>query len=438
MLAKGGGKSYLIRAKELYNRLKYPQTRGLIVRKTLPELRANHITKFFEEYPETRAWYNKSEKVIYYPNGSMTEFSYLQSTDDVFTYQGREYENISVDEATQHEETVFKILRTSNRTSKPELRKQGFIPSMLLTGNPGGIGNAWVKRIFIERNFKDEEEPTDFDFVQAFVADNPALLSADPDYVKRLQGLPESLRRAYLDGDWNVLGGMAFAELNERTHLIDAFALPVGTKYFAGYDHGFNHPFAFVLFALTPDDKMYCVKYYKDRLLRPDEIAKGIIELTANCGRVDIYAGHDLWAKGRDGGPTIYEQFVEAGINSKNGLHIHRAKIDRKQGVSEIRKFVAWRNTSTNESKLKFFKNTRPVFDNIAGMQFDMKEPEDVLKIDADEDGQGGDDLYDSARYGLMSRNYPTVAELQYADNTAMKILQDHLREKQLQRESEY
>ena len=114
--SKGSGKSYLIRARELYNRLKYPNTKGLIVRKTYPELLSNHIRKFFEEYPITRQWYNKSEKAIYYPNGSITEFSYLKNTDDVYTYQGREYENISIDEITQHEEITFKILRSSLRT----------------------------------------------------------------------------------------------------------------------------------------------------------------------------------------------------------------------------------------------------------------------------------------------------------------------------------
>jgi len=57
-------------------------------------------------------WYNKTEKIIHYPNGSTTEFSYLQNEDDVYTYQGREYENISIEEITQHSENAFKILRS--------------------------------------------------------------------------------------------------------------------------------------------------------------------------------------------------------------------------------------------------------------------------------------------------------------------------------------
>ncbi len=226
---------------------------------------SNHIHKFFEEYPVTREWYNKSEKTIYWPNGSTTAFSYLQSPDDVYTYQGREYEDIDIDEITQHEEIVFKVLRTSNRTSNQKLVDMGLVPTMLLTGNPGGIGHAWVKRIFIDRQFKPEERAEDFDFVQAFVQDNVALLKADPDYLRRLEDLPETLRKAYLYGDWNIHAGQAFGELSVQTHVIDPFEFPEKVRWFAGFDHGFNHPYVFTLFAIDSAGLVYCVKHIKNR-----------------------------------------------------------------------------------------------------------------------------------------------------------------------------
>ena len=183
--------------------MKFPNTRGLIVRKTYPELLSNHIRMFFKEYPPVRQWYNKSEKAIYWPNGSITEFSYLKNTDDVYTYQGREYEDIDIDEVTQHEEDVFKILRSSCRTANEDFKRAGGIPTMLLTGNPGGIGHGWVKRIFIDRQFKDEENPSDFSFVPAKVEDNAALMDNDPEYVKRLNDLPEHLRMYCFSWNWS-------------------------------------------------------------------------------------------------------------------------------------------------------------------------------------------------------------------------------------------
>ena len=62
---------------------------------------------------------------------------------------------------------------------------------MLLTANPGGIGHSWVKRIFIDKQFIDNERPEHFGFVQAKVYDNKALMDVDPDYVQRLEDLPE-------------------------------------------------------------------------------------------------------------------------------------------------------------------------------------------------------------------------------------------------------
>ena len=36
---------------------------------------------------------------------------------------------------------------------------------------------------------------------------NRALVEQDTGYVKMLENLPEDLRRAWLDGDWNVFAG---------------------------------------------------------------------------------------------------------------------------------------------------------------------------------------------------------------------------------------
>ena len=432
--AKGGGKSYLVRARELYRRLKYPKTKGLIIRKTYPELLDNHIVKFFEEYPITREWFNKQEKAIIYPNGSITKFSYLQNTNDVYTYQGREYEDISIDEATQHEEITLKILRTSNRTSNEEFVRNGGQVTFFLTGNPGGIGHQWVKRIFIDKQYTQNEDPNDFDFVQAFVQDNQAMLKVDPKYIERLKDNPEAIVKAYLYGDWNIHEGVAFNEMVQEKHLIDPIELPLGTVYFAGYDHGYNHPFAFVLFAVTPDSSVYVINYIKNRLLRVDEISKQILKLLQenNIKKIDMYCGLDCWSRGRDGSPTIAEQFEEFGLTRRNGVNVLKGYNNRVQGVNEIRKFIAWRNTEQEKPKLQFFNNTRGVFDTVAGMQFDTLKPEDVMKVDA-VDGVGGDDLYDAFRYGLVSRiKTPKVPESEYPENSIMKLLLDDMKKEQM------
>lgn len=414
--AKGGGKSYLTRFREVRRRLKYPNTKGLIVRRTYPELLSNHIRKFFEEYPETAKWFNKSEKVIHYPNGSITELSYLSNETDVYTYQGREYEDISIDEITQHEEQTFKILRTSLRTTNPNIK-----PRMLLTGNPGGIGHAWVKRIFIDKNYRGGEMPEDYGFVQAFVSDNTALLKADPEYVRRLEDLPDHLRKAYLEGDWNIFAGQMFTMLTPSKHIIDPFKLPLGTQYFAGYDYGHNHPFGFVLCALTPAGEYFVVSYIRKRFVEVADQAELMLKMLEGKNRVTIYAGHDIFNK--ESGKTIEDQLLDAGFAS-SGHSIVRAAIDHVNGVAELRKVFSLKPDGI--PYLRFFSNAREVYDNIAEQQINPNKPEDVIKLNAI-DGVGGDDLYDSCRYAIRSWTLPNKLPKSIKPGTGEMLLQKRI-----------
>ena len=52
--AKGGGKSYAVRAIMLLRRLQYPNSQGAIFRKTYPELEGNHIRPLFQQWPFLR------------------------------------------------------------------------------------------------------------------------------------------------------------------------------------------------------------------------------------------------------------------------------------------------------------------------------------------------------------------------------------------------
>lgn len=403
--AKGGGKSYAIRAREIIRRLKYPNSRGLIVRKSYPELLSNHIRMFFKDYPETVNWYTKAEKTIYWPNGSTTEFSYLQHTDDVYTYQGREYDDISVDEVTQHEYEVIKILRSSLRTTNPKIK-----PRMFLTGNPGGAGHSEIKRLFVDRQFRADENPSDYHFTQAFVADNKALTNADPEYVKRLQDLPIHLRKAYLEGDWNIFAGQAFDQLTRAIHLIEPVELPEPVEIFGGYDYGYDHPFSFTAFTRTLEKKTYLTKYLTDRHKEPIEQARMIRELM-DKRHMTIYASPDVWAYK---GIKIVEE-LRKGYPEASWV---KANDNRVQGVALVRKMLAFQHTPDHTPDLYFFKNTAEVFDQLSAMLYDPKKPEDVVKMDADSEGHGGDDLYDALRYGLNSREYPRAITTAPKKNT--------------------
>jgi hypothetical protein len=221
----------------------------------------------------------------------------------------------------------------------------------------------------------------------------------------------------YLDGDWNVYAGIAFSELRERIHIVKPFELPAHTKFFAGFDWGFDHPFGFVLFAVTQDETVYVVSCASERQKRPDQIVSKIKEIL-NGRRVTIYSGTDIWND--QGRSTIYEQLRDA---MQDQASFVRAYTKREQGVAEIRKYIAWEGTKSGKPKLYFFENTIPVFNVVRSMQYDPKKPEDVMKVDADEYGFGGDDYYDAFRYGLMSRIFPERVEEKTTPGTGEELL---------------
>jgi phage terminase large subunit len=397
--ARGGGKSAGLRLIMLLRRFIYPGSHGAIFRRTYSELEGNHIRPLFETYPFLKEFYNDSKKLMTLPNGSTLQFCHCANEQDVDLYQGREFHDLAIDEAGQWTEAMFRKLMGSNRSSKPGIKARA-----ILTGNPGGMGHTWLKRLFVERRFTERERPQDYHFIQAFVRDNQALLDNDPDYVHRLNSEPnEALRKAWLLGDWDIFAGQYFGEIRREVHFIRAFEIPYHWKRFGSYDFGFNHPAAFGWFATDEDGNVYLYREFIQAQRRIDQFAKELNRFHDTANLYPIVAGWDCWAKkgvlNEQSPPTIAEEFA------RHGIHLKKATIDRIQGANQVRKYLSWQHTPTNKPKFFIFDTCPISFDCISRMQCDPDKPEDVLKIDAVEGNvETGDDPYDMVRYGLMSR----------------------------------
>jgi len=399
--AKGGGKSKGLRLILLLRRFKYPGSYGAIFRRTYPELDGNHIRPLLEEFPVLREYWHDSKKLLTLPNGSTLQFCHCKNETDVDLYQGREFHDLAIDEAGQWTEAMYRKLQGSNRSSKVGIKARS-----ILTGNPGGPGHKWLKRIFIERRFNARENGKDYNFIQALVDDNPALIVNDPDYVTRLESEPnEALRKAFRYGSWDIFAGQFFSELSREVHFISPIHLPRTWNRFASYDYGFNHPAAFGWFAIDSDGNIYLYRELIQAGLRVDQFAKKVKEFPDTHELQTIVAGWDCWTKKgtlQSGStPTIAEEFI------KHEIVLTRAKIDRVQGAHQVRNYMAHQNLADGRKKPKFFVfNTCPItFDCLSRMEHDPNHVEDVLKVDAVEgDPMSGDDPYDMVRYALMSR----------------------------------
>ena len=193
--ARGGGKSWALRHKAALMCLYYAGFRALLLRRSFPELRENHILPL-QSLLKGVAVYKETQKAFSFPNGSRLMFGYCDHEADVLQYQGQEYDSIFMDEATHFSEYQFSVLTASLRGIND------FPKRFFLSCNPGGPGHSWVKRLFIDRDHREGEEPGEYLFIPAKVDDNRALMTSDPGYKKRLAALPEKLREAWLNGDW--------------------------------------------------------------------------------------------------------------------------------------------------------------------------------------------------------------------------------------------
>lgn len=404
--SKGCGKSHGLRNIMLERALTYSKSTGAIFRMSYPELEANHIRPLLADYPGLRAYWGEAKKILSLPNGSTLQFCHCRNDADISLYQGREIHNIGIEEVGTWPESMFHTLRGSNRSSNPNIPAR-----TLMTGNPGGAGHQWLKRLFIDRKFNKRERAEDYYFVPATIQDNPSLIDNDPDYLARLEAEPnEMLRKAFLYGSWDLKAGQYFSEFDREVHVIDGFEIPQHWTRFGSYDYGHTHPAAWYKYAVDGDGNLYVYWELCRAQMGIDEQANLLKEPTTWGGddwkKANPYwSGHDVFAKGKAGDPSIAEDFA------LHQIYLKRANINRKLGAARIRSFLHHEETEYGRKgpKVFIFKCCPILIDCLPRMIHDIKDVEDVLKVDADDgDPWTGDDSYDSFRYGIMSRPAPT------------------------------
>ena len=271
--ARGGGKSWAVRCKAKLLALRYPGIRLLLVRRTLPEIEANHLTFLRRELAGAAA-YRAGERRFVFANGSSLQFGYCGSDRDAERYQGAEYDVIFFDEATQLQERWMRQLAACVRGVN------GFPKRIYYTCNPGGPGHGYIKRLFIDRRYEPGENEEDYVFIPARVTDNRVLLARQPEYVKQLEALPPKLRAAWLEGKWDVLAGQVFQEFTDDpahyedrrySHVIRPFRIPREWNVYRSYDFGYAKPFSCGWWAVDHDGCVYRIAELYGCTGTPDE-----------------------------------------------------------------------------------------------------------------------------------------------------------------------
>ena len=400
--ARGGGKSWAVRAKAVLLALTYPGIKVMIVRKTYPELRANHIVPMKAMLGDL-AVFKEMTKEFLFPNGSVILFRYAQTEADLDKYQGTETDVLFIDEATQFTEAQFDRCKACVRGVN------GFPKRIYLTCNPGGVGHAFVKRLFVDRQFRPQEDPGDYAFIRSLLTDNDALMRQDPDYVRQLAALPPKLKRAWLDGDWNIFEGQFFEEFRDDpahyadrrfTHVIEPFEVPDSWRVVRSFDFGFAKPFSCDWWAVDHDGRAYLilqlygcagapnegVKWHPDRIF--SEIARMEREHRwLKNRRIDGVADPSIWDASR--GEAIIE------CADRHGIWFAKGENRRLPGWMQCHYRLAF--DEDGRPMAYFFSTCRHAIRTLPLLTFSTTDPEDL-------DTSQEDHFADSFRYFCMSR----------------------------------
>jgi hypothetical protein len=273
-------------------------------------------------------------------------------------------------------------------------------------------------------------------FIPALLTDNTALIKADPDYINRLNLLPEADRRALLYGDWHAYSGQVFTEFravhlptepDNAIHVVDPFIIPQWWPKVIAIDWGYAAMTWVGWGAIAPDNVTYLYREYAQKRKYITEWASDVARLTQFDGNIKaICLDPSAWQH-RGDPKQIYQQFEEA-----SGFRAEKANNDRTGGKMLMHEYFRWEQRppryippegfnqdlhdriyrmygdlraaeyrqmfepqalEANLPKLRIFRGAAPEFINaIQACMADEKKPEEVAEFP-------GDDPYDGGRY---------------------------------------
>ena len=306
-------------------------------------------------------------------------------------YQGQAYEAIFMDEATHFTEHMYmkftQITRPSGLVKLREGQARLPQPRMYLTANPGGVGHLWVKRLFIDCEYKEKEDPNDYSFIPALVFDNQFILENDPSYVKSLEALPEKERQAMLYGDWDVFEGQFFTEFDEAIHTFIAVGstseeneeenkvcIRSNWRKIRSRDYGLDMTDC-LWAALDENDTLYIYRELSEPNLIVSQSGNKINALTLPHEKpyLDI-CPPDMWNRRQETGQSAVDI-----LRNECGQYPIKANNDRENGWLQVHERLKISEV-TGYPKLRIEKSCYALIKSLKMIQHDEKKVNDCAK----------------------------------------------------------
>ena len=220
--------------------------RGILFRKQYPDLEEVIVKskKWFKRiFPG--AEYKESNHRWVWPDGEMLLFRYGKNMDDYWNYHGSEYPWVAFEELTAWaNDEFYTAMKSVCRSSDPNVPRH-----FRATCNPYGAGHNWVKMRFIDPAPRGvvipNEDGTERVAIHGSIHENLILLANDPAYLNMLKAQSGVRRKAWLEGDWNIVAGGMFDDLwDPDVHVVEPFEIPSTWYIDRSFDWGSSKPYA--------------------------------------------------------------------------------------------------------------------------------------------------------------------------------------------------
>ena len=331
---------------------------------------------------------------------------------------------ISIDECQTFPFFIKMVDKLSGSCRSPH----GVPSRMFGTGNPGGPGHNDVKQFFkLGREFDVKPGTVIYNehgetrvYIPGMLKDNYILYKNDPKYVRKLMSIRDPmLRRAWLEGDWDVYIGQAFM-LSEEHHIIKPIPVPEHAPLYMTFDWGYSAPFSVGWWWIDADGRFYrFAEWYgynkeENEGLRmvDSKIAGGIVEREKELG---------IWGKpvvrlcdptcrnkkpdykGGGQGPSTVEEF------GKLGVHMRPGDPNRKLKIRQFRERIAIPVDEKQRPMLQVYDTCRDFISTVPSLCMDEMNPEDI-------DTEQNDHIYDETCHICMARPMKLVEEEKEVD----------------------
>jgi len=382
--------------------IKQPRYRGLVIRRNYDDLKDwIDRAKYLYRYMGVKVTGNPAQ--FEFPSGAKIWTGHLSNEDAWTKYLGQEYQKIGIEELTliPNELDYLKLI-SSARSTIPGIKAQVFG-----TTNPGGPGHGWVKARFVDvarnKTHFDEKSGKSRIFIPSKVTDNPTIMREDPEYINSLKALPDELRRAWLDGDWDVFSGQFFQKWRQDLHVIEPFDIPYEWYKYRSIDYGFAAPFACGWWAVDFFGNVYLYREHYEAGQELSHHIDRIIELSGQEEYMMSVGDPSMWIRNPQN--TNRSDIVApsnmsiADILSRAGINMFKANNERINGWNLCRQYID--HYEGQPPKLKVFSTCPNFIRTIPTLVHDDKKPEDL-------NTRGEDHHADQMRYFLHYVGSPT------------------------------